>query len=1111
MEKEYLEKPKKDNLENAIDEDLEKPKKDNLEKTIDEDLEKPKNENLEKTTDEDLEKPKNENLKKAKIGDLEKPKDENLEKTKIGDLEKPNQEKLKIEDFIFENCYKETFYDQQHFFKEDDIKNIIEKEIPNIIKSDDFQKSIINYNEFIKFLGRKRNLDNFDSSKYFKSNNNSLKYSIRILKESKNYYKLEIKDANHNISKKKIIYKYPFICAPLKNYSNLKVKFITLKREIEEMINFKNSKIFHLKEDNIEVIKDLKNLDSYINSEEEKYLQLEEDNEKKFIISKNNYYIITFGNFGKKIDEKNLKEEYVFNTFDYEKEEIDPINLSYKFFNYFPIDEDLQINFKYYNTEERKEFNSYIDKFDDGFIKILYLSGPKGIGKSASLLYRASKSSDNIFYLNLIVFHNNDVEDIINTLLFECCRFSKCYFDFGVKEINDLKDYIRNYNNNISNDEFIINILKKLKQIPKDYIEEIVVILDNFIVDNNSKSLIEKINNIIESSYIRIIISISMSNNVIKEFIDKIKKIDINDFDFHFFPRLINNKVLEEKLLKNESHKFIENLNELGNTIQNYYLLKNQNFSINNFDFDDYVEKDINNFYPEDIIIFKIFQLLEFIKSKVFLSSSNLLEFLSLFPFKYVYLKKIKANRNILSNIDKKLPKNKLLFKYFENQNISKDDNFLTNYFHIEEIQLDFSQIYDNVVDAEEKYISEDLIIKLLGDYQLRNQYEPKNDNLYLYQVDFIFPKMEYILVSIIQKYLVKNSLNLRSFFPKGNFGGFFELLVNYNIYKSKKIANISFEESYSIKTLVPYNYSISFLNDIENIKKFPKYENLFPAIENKIKIKYSNILIKQLIFQGKYYDLAILIPNFDLKAFKLIVFQITMKKNSKNRLFKFQHELILAIVKLHLENYFDIKISETHFFYILSSEKNIIDDKETVNFCNNNNLEYLNFSIKSDEFLTELDINKGLISDKFCIHNKKTLFLKSFFNKLYCNSILYLVSNSEFESLENGEIYNFIIGILEEKFSNEIISQNLIYKISEIKYNKLMDISDLHMHTSEFCFLYIEHKIRNNVDEKMLAFKGKVIKNDSVNYNNIKYSKNYFIYLLCSFYPLKLKDKYFN
>ena len=124
---------------------------------------------------------------------------------------------------------------------------------------------------------------------------------------------------------------------------------------------------------------------------------------------------------------------------------------------------------------------------------------------------------------------------------------------------------------------------------------------------------------------------------------------------------------------------------------------------------------------------------------------------------------------------------------------------------------------------------------------------------------------------------------------------------------------------------------------------------------------------------------------------------------------------IILNRVKNKLEKEYDITIKEGHFSYILLYEE---PDKETINFCDNYNLNYFLFSINNLSFM-ELDR---------IIFTEKTFITKQF----PIQSAFSILPEDKFvmKNMKLNE-YDFIKNF-QEKLIYEDIEQELSYLIDE-------------------------------------------------------------------------------
>lgn len=236
-------------------------------------------------------------------------------------------------------------------------------------------------------------------------------------------------------------------------------------------------------------------------------------------------------------------------------------------------------------------------------------------------------------------------------------------------------------------------------------------------------------------------------------------------------------------------------------------------------------------------------------------------------------------------------------------------------------------------------------------------------------------------------------------------------------IFYNTKITINNFE---SIETFVPNSFFIqnysSYRNDTKN-----KYNEFKERKDDKKKIKFpkKNCLIKQNQFTGKYYDFSILIYSIEKKGFYLIMFQVSKKKISSQRLFKEEHEIVLTRVKENLETEFDINILEGYFCYIFTDLSN---DKTTLEFCEEYQIPYLQFSFQTMEFNHDLPfvLERCFITNKFPYHNCFSILPKEKFkltnsnNSIKINNYREIISyakNFTFENIDdkNQKILSFL------------------------------------------------------------------------------------------------------
>lgn len=291
------------------------------------------------------------------------------------------------------------------------------------------------------------------------------------------------------------------------------------------------------------------------------------------------------------------------------------------------------------------------------------------------------------------------------------------------------------------------------------------------------------------------------------------------------------------------------------------------------------------------------------------------------------------------------------------------------------------------------------------------------------------------------------------------------------------------------------------------------KFKKLILEKRNKKKLSNENILLLQISFNGKYYDIGLLVKADQDKHFYIIIFQITIKKDSDKRFTKLEHELILSAVKKNVENEYDIIIDEAYFYYIFCKYKNQNTDIESINYCIKNKLCYIIYNIDTENFeYVNKNINDALITTTFICHNFISLFQfnKNENKKLYN----YLNSNinykTDFNSLDN-KYFIYVKNIFKNKDLDETMNINQ-FKSCDIKkkFGNISDFSYLYKYTTEYCFIIIRQFI-DNIYKIIIQFLGFIyIYDDNLQKfksdNNIIFENNLEDYLLCySEYPLEI------
>ena len=321
-------------------------------------------------------------------------------------------------------------------------------------------------------------------------------------------------------------------------------------------------------------------------------------------------------------------------------------------------------------------------------------------------------------------------------------------------------------------------------------------------------------------------------------------------------------------------------------------------------------------------------------------------------------------------------------------------------------------------------------------------------------------------LLGNIYNHIHKENLFFSNIFDKGASGGLFELLLGYYIQKKGVFLGEIIEQTIYVTSLVPNDYSIlyysSYNKEINNFREF-KLES-----KDKKKISFKNTFIKQILFNSKYYDMAILIKLEKINTYKLIVIQATIKKDKEKRMSKDEHELILRAVKLNLENEFDIFVEEAYFIYILSKKNGLIEDEDTKNDCDDNDIEYIGFDIDAMNPYNKFEINfkKAFITSLFPIHNAASLL--AFSNENKNDELKYLELKSIIdENLKKCNVLQNYFEYIEKLFKNKYSEVKLLseqFNYFEIKLSIFNANKKILDYLTDFSFLIIIENENKNI-----------------------------------------------
>ena len=262
------------------------------------------------------------------------------------------------------------------------------------------------------------------------------------------------------------------------------------------------------------------------------------------------------------------------------------------------------------------------------------------------------------------------------------------------------------------------------------------------------------------------------------------------------------------------------------------------------------------------------------------------------------------------------------------------------------------------------------------------------------------------------------------------------------------------------------------------------------------------NIYLNQLYSNAKYVDggLLIYIDEGQKLNFKLIIFQITIKRK-KNKIFnKNEYSLILTYIKEHLEKlYQNINIVESVFYFIIDSNEK---DNTIVKECKKNSIGVYGFNIQPKMFSI---INKEkLIVSKFSKFNSCFIF-KS--NTNINNNIITLIDSKEpilFKKINSDKIKKYYKPLFYKDLN---ISEDFyLYKDLKFKF-------DLYKHLNNYAFLIYINGSSQEIqyiilsENKILDYYLNEVKDtkDIDKFDSIKCDLRLITFLI----PMKLKRKY--
>ena len=256
-------------------------------------------------------------------------------------------------------------------------------------------------------------------------------------------------------------------------------------------------------------------------------------------------------------------------------------------------------------------------------------------------------------------------------------------------------------------------------------------------------------------------------------------------------------------------------------------------------------------------------------------------------------------------------------------------------------------------------------------------------------------------------------------------------------------------------------NFKPDHIISIKNIFELSKYSeenrNKYEGIIKKFEDAFSNkkfhlIMIKQEQSNAEKYDFAF-IEQYKSGKFQFILCQATRKKKPSQM-------MGYNSVKedcYNFANFFSIfdnfQIKRYHFFFIFQS--GIAEDKDSMKYCDNNNMKYI----------------------KFCIKNKIPLFLDSNNNQIKelifnqtSNSMVELIRNNSLEKIDNESSesdYSYTghkrARVNKNSKAKYIFGINIYKSVKKILGNKDYELSEKNHYLEEGKYFNICHRRDSN------------------------------------------------
>ena len=200
-----------------------------------------------------------------------------------------------------------------------------------------------------------------------------------------------------------------------------------------------------------------------ISLEEEENIKTDKNKESNLQIRP---YLLVMKSLLPDIKEEDLEYENIYPDRDDNLNLIFPELIIKIFFYYFTINKDLQSKYQFILTEERKKFLQLLENFIYSPFgqKIKIIGGPKGIGKTTTLIFFSFIKEYRIFYINLEAFKKNNDNLKKKDLRIQ---LAKLYGEFkdndGGKSKKELEEFIAKNYLEMDTLELLFNIINKFK------------------------------------------------------------------------------------------------------------------------------------------------------------------------------------------------------------------------------------------------------------------------------------------------------------------------------------------------------------------------------------------------------------------------------------------------------------------------------------------------------------------------------------------------------------------------------------------------------------------------------------------------------------------------